>query len=148
MWREGFTLTLAAWSLNALALAFGASLGLRGLFEPHWAARRVRLKPDEQGGGLAEFRAAFGGLLLAAHAAALFFTVKWIINAESVVGIFAAGAAAALSAAWIGAAAGRVLSMLRDNTRTRINLTRAAVELVLGVLIGAPWALWNFQIPS
>ena len=79
MWREGFSLTLVAWGLNALALAFGASLGARGLFDPSWAAGLAGLKPDEQSGGFAEFLSTFGGFVLAAHAAALFFTIKWII---------------------------------------------------------------------
>lgn len=148
MWREGFSLTLVAWSLNALALAFGAYLGLRGLVDPNWTAKLVRLKPDDQGGGFAEFRATYGGLFLAAHLVTLYFTAKYFMGGESVIGVFAAGAAAPLSAAWIGAAAGRVLSMLRDNTRTRFNLTSAGVEFLVGILIGAPWALWNFQIPS
>src|SRR5690242_20363139 len=61
MWKEGLSFALLAWSLNALALAFGAYLGLRGLFDPNWAAKLVRLKPDERGGGFAEFRATYGG---------------------------------------------------------------------------------------
>jgi hypothetical protein len=48
---------LFAWLLNALMLSFGAALGARALIDPHWASRFVRLKPDDQDGGFAEFRA-------------------------------------------------------------------------------------------
>lgn len=142
MWREGLTLALAAWSLNALALAFGAALGLRGLLHPNWAQRFVRLRPDEQGGGFAEFRATYGGVFLALHAAALWFSLNWIFGGEFVVGALAAGASAVTAAAWAGAALGRTWSMARDGTRTRFNAQSAAVEALLAVLIGAPWALW------
>ena len=72
-------LTLVAWCLSALALAFGAYLGARGLFDPHWAQKLVRLKPDEQGGGFAEFRATYGGVFLGCCTRRrLFFTVEWI----------------------------------------------------------------------
>ena len=53
---------LLAWGLCVLGLAFGGALGLRALFDPKWAARLVRLKADEQGGGQAEFRATYGGV--------------------------------------------------------------------------------------
>jgi hypothetical protein len=148
MWKEGLSFALLAWSLNALALVFGAYLGPRGLLDPRWAAKLVRLQADEQGGGFAEFRATFGGLFLASHAAALFFSVKWIANGEPVVGVFAAGAAAVLAAAWIGTGFGRFYSMLRDNTRTPFNIMSAWIELLVGAMIGAPWALWGFTLPG
>ena len=148
MWREGFDLTLLAWVLNALALAFGVFLGARGLIDPRWAAKLVRLKGDEQGGGFAEFRATYGGLFFFSHAAALYFTIKYILGGESVIGIFAAGAAAALAAAWIGTAGGRGFSMLADKTRTRFNLFSAAIEAATGLMIAAPWLTWNFQPPG
>ena len=108
----------------------------------------MRLQPDEQGGGFAEFRATFGGLFLAAHVVALYFTAKWIIGGESVIGVFAAGAGAVLCAAWVGTAFGRTYSLLRDNTRTQFNMISVCVELLVGAMIGAPWALWNFSAPS
>jgi hypothetical protein len=79
MIAEGFSLALVAWCLSALALAFGALLGLRGLIDPRWAQKLVRLRPDEQGGGFAEFRATYGGVFLGLHAVALFFAVMWIV---------------------------------------------------------------------
>jgi hypothetical protein len=143
MWREGFTPELLAWALNALTLSFCAGLGARALISPDWAARFVRLQPDEQSGGFALFSATMGGLFLASHAAALFFTMRWILSGEGVVGIFAAGAAAALAGAWIGSALGRGLAVYKDRTlATQRNFRSAGVELLLGVLIGAPWLVW------
>jgi hypothetical protein len=143
MWREGFTPDLLAWALNALTLAFCAGLGARALVNPDWASRFVRLKPDEQGGGFAFFSATFGGLFLASHAAALLFTLRWMLSGEAVIGIFAAGAAAALAGAWIGSALGRGIALYKDRTlATPFNLRAAAIEALLGVLIGAPWLIW------
>ncbi|MBS0384976.1 MAG: hypothetical protein JSS00_06470, partial [Proteobacteria bacterium] len=68
MIKEGLSLALAAWCLSALALGFGALLGARGLIDPRWAQRLVRLQPDERGGGFAEFRATYGGLFFGLHA--------------------------------------------------------------------------------
>jgi hypothetical protein len=143
MWRDGFTIQLVAWGLNALALAFCAGLGARALIDPNWAARFVRLRADDQGGGFAEFRATYGGLFLASHAAGLYFTMKWIFGGEQVVGIFAAGAAAALAGAWAGAAAGRALALVRDaSLRTRFNQLSIGVESALALTIAAPWIVW------
>jgi hypothetical protein len=142
MWREGVDLALVAWSLNALALALGAVLGLRGLIDPRWAQRFVRLKPDEQGGGFAEFRATYGGVFFALHAVALWFVFNWIGGGEYVIGALAAGASAAVAAGWGGAAGGRVLAMLADGARTPFNVQSAIVEALMALVIGAPWFLW------
>ena len=143
MWREGFELAALSWTLSALALAFGAALGLRALIDPRWAQRFVRLQPDEQGGGFAEFRSTFGGLVFALHAAAFWFALNWVMNGDFVVGVFAAGASAAVAAGWGGAAAGRIVSMLADaGTRTKFNVRSAAVEGLLALVIGGPWLAW------
>ncbi|MEZ6023568.1 MAG: hypothetical protein R3C16_09220 [Hyphomonadaceae bacterium] len=131
-----------AWTICALALLAGALLGARALLKPHWAARFVRLTPDHQGGGFAEFRATYGGVFLGAHAAALLFTLVWLYTEEYSLGVLATGASAVLAAAWVGSAFGRGLSMLSDNTRTRFNTYSAVVEVVLGLAIGAPWLVW------
>lgn len=147
MWREGFELAALAWTLSAIALAFGAALGLRALIDPHWARRFVRLQPDEQGGGFAEFRATYGGVIFALHAAAFWFALNWVINGDFVVGAFAAGASAAVAAGWGGAAAGRALSMLADRqTRTRFNAQSAAAEALLSFVIGGPWLAWMLAV--
>lgn len=148
MWRYGFDIAFAAWALNALALAFGLALGVKGMIDPNWAAKLVRLKPDEQGGGFAEFRATYGGLFAFTHVVGLYFSLQWIFEGEFVIGVYAAGAAAVLCAAWVGTAIGRVWSMLADNTRTRFNAISAGVEALTGLLIGLPWLVWNFRPPG
>jgi hypothetical protein len=82
-----------AWLLNALALAFGVALGARALLNPKWAARLVRLREDEQGGGFAEFRATYGGVFLGLHGVTLLMTLKYMLGGEYVLGVAAAGAA-------------------------------------------------------
>ncbi|HVY84950.1 MAG TPA: hypothetical protein VG943_07445 [Caulobacterales bacterium] len=148
MWHEGLTLDLFAWLLNALALSFGACLGARGLIDPKWAARLVRLKADEAApGGFAEFRATYGGVFLGLHGFALLITLHWILFGQEVIGALATGAAATLSAGWLGAAFGRVVSMWRDGTRTQFNLVSAGVEALIGLMLGAPWIVW-LQFPT
>lgn len=131
-----------AWVVNALALAFGAALGARALIDPNWAARLVRLKPDEQGGGFAEFRAAYGGVLLGLHFVALVFTLRYLLSGGAIVGVAAAGAAAALAAGWAGAAFGRTLSLWRDKTDTKFNRFSIGVETAMAFAIGMPWLVW------
>jgi hypothetical protein len=131
-----------AWMLNALALAFGAALGARALFDPQWASRFARVKADEQGGGEAEFRATYGGVFAFTHAVALLMTLKWIGGGEFVLGVAAAGASAVLSAGWAGSAFGRFLAIWRDGVRTKFNLYCAYAEVGLAICIGAPWAVW------
>lgn len=133
---------ILAWVLNALALAAGALLGARGLLDPKWAQTLVRLKPDEQGGGFAEFRATYGGLFAAMHLAALVFTLKWIMGGEYVLGVAAAGASAVIAAGWGGTAAGRVIAMWRDGARTKFNEFSTLVEAGMALAIGGPWLLW------
>ena len=98
-----------AWGLSALALAFGAALGVRALIDPDWAAKFVRLKPDEQGGGFAEFRATYGGVFLGLHLVALVFTLArhgvtakfWVELAR--ISLFLLWAALGTAALWCGA---------------------------------------------
>lgn len=142
MWREGASLILLAWCVNALALGLGAALGARALIDPGWASRFVRLKPDEQGGGFAEFRATYGGVFLAMHAVALAFTLAWIASGAGLVGVYAAGAAAVLAAGWAGSAGGRALAIWRDRADTRFNRVSAAVEAAIALAIASPWLAW------
>jgi len=132
-----------AWCLSALALAFGALLGARGLLDPYWTQKLVRLQPDRQGGGFAEFRATYGGLFLGLHLAALLLALMWIVRGGALVGVMATGACAVIAAAWAGTAFGRSLSMLRDRAYTRFNLFSAALEAAIAIVIGAPWLLWS-----
>jgi hypothetical protein len=131
-----------AWFVNALALVFGAGLGARALIDPNWAAKFVRLKADEQGGGFAEFRATYGGVFLGLHAVTLLMTLRYLFGGEYVLGLAAAGAAAALSAGWGGAAFGRLIAIWRDGADTPFNRLSAGIELAIALAIGAPWLVW------
>jgi hypothetical protein len=143
MLAEGLSLSLAAWCLSALALAFGAYLGARGLLDPQWAQKLVRLQPDAQGGGFAEFRAVYGGVFLGLHGLALCFVLAWIFVGQTTMGAVAIGATAVISASWFGAALGRLLSMLRDGgTQTKFNQLSVGVEIAMFALVGGPWLLW------
>jgi hypothetical protein len=149
MAAEGLSLSLVAWCLSALALGFGVYLGGRGLLDPHWAQKLVRLKPDDQGGGFAEFRAVYGGVFLGLHVVALVFVLSWVLGGEASVGATAIGATATIAASWLGAAFGRWLSMRRDSeTRTAFNRLSIAIEIAMSVLVGAPWLLWLLGIGS
>jgi hypothetical protein len=137
---------LFAWTLNALALAFGVALGARALIDPHWASRFVRLKADEQEGGFAEFRATYGGVFLFLHLAALVLTLRYLIAGGALVGVVATGASAAVAAAWGGAAFGRLVSMWRDKTNTQFNRLSAGIEAAVALAIGLPWIVWFFGV--
>jgi hypothetical protein len=134
----------AAWIVNALALAFGAILGARALIDPHWAQKLVRLKPDEQGGGFAEFRATFGGLFLFMHLAALVLTLRYTLAGGALIGVVATGATAAVAAGWGGAAFGRLVSMWRDKTDTKFNRLSFVIESVMALAIAGPWLVWMY----
>jgi len=133
---------LFAWGLNVIALCFGAALGARALIDPKWAARFVRLKADDQGGGFAEFRATYGGVFLGLHMAALLLALRYLMSGGALVGVVAAGASAALCAGWAGAAFGRLVAMMRDRADTKFNRISCVVELVMALAIGMPWFVW------
>ncbi|OQW56709.1 MAG: hypothetical protein A4S17_05080 [Proteobacteria bacterium HN_bin10] len=131
-----------AWGVSVLALLFGAALGARGLIDPHWAAKFVRLREDEQGGGFAEFRATYGGVFLGLHAVALLFALIYLMGGEYVIGVCATGAGAAVAAGWAGAALGRGLAIWRDGADTPFNRLSMGVESALALAIAMPWLVW------
>jgi hypothetical protein len=133
---------LIAWVLNILGLAFGTLLGARALLNPRWAQRLVRLQPDEQGGGFAEFRATYGGLFFGVHFVALAMSLFYQLGGEYVIGVAATGAAAALAAGWGMTAIARAVSIWRDNTGTNFNRLSIAIEAIVSLAIGAPWVVW------
>jgi hypothetical protein len=133
----------AAWVLNVLALAFGVALGARGLLDPKWAAKLVRLREDAAG-GVAEFRATYGGMFFGLHLIALALTLRYLLANAYVVGVAASGAAAVLSAGWAVTAFGRVIAMWRDGANTPFNRISVVVELAVAAALGAPWAVWYF----
>jgi len=120
--------------ISALACAIGAGLGVYGLVNPGWASRLVRLRddPDRPGGG-AEFRATYGGLFIGVHVTCLVLLVSpnWMM---------ALGAIAVAAAAWIATAVGRALSIALDKpSNTGFNRASTAFEIVIGLMIAAPW---------
>ena len=133
---------LFAWWLSALALLVGVGLGARALWDPAWAAKLVRLKADEQGGGQAEFRATFGGVFLGLHLVALLFTLLYLQSGAYLVGVCATGAGAAISAGWGGAAFGRAVSIWRDKADTKFNRLSIGIEIAMAFAIGMPWFVW------
>jgi hypothetical protein len=133
---------LFAWGLSVLALVLGAALGARALIDPRWAARFVRLKEDEQGGGFAEFRATYGGVFLALHLVALMFAGIYLWGGEYVIGVCATGAGAAVAAGWAGSAFGRIIAIWRDGADTKFNRMSAGVEAAMAFAVGMPWLVW------
>ena len=146
MWREGFDIALLAWLLNAAALLFGALFSARAFIDPKWVQRFVRLQPDEQGGGFAEFRATYGGAFLGLHAVAFVLSMLWIVAGSVQSGMWATGAAAAVAAGWGGSSFGRMLAMLFDGARTGFNAKSAALEALIALAIAGPWLLWFFNV--
>jgi len=119
--------------LVGIAGLFGTALGAGALLSPEWAAKFVRMQADpEQPDGYAEFRATFGGVFLALHAALLIALYT---------GFGFIGASAMLCAGWAGAAGGRVISLLLDGSkgvRMRHNYVSIVVELVMAVIFALP----------
>ena len=133
---------LFAWWLSALALLVGVGLGARALYDPAWAAKFVRLKADEQGGGQAEFRATFGGVFLGLHLVALVFTLLYLKSGAYVIGVSATGASAAIAMGWGGAAFGRAIAIWRDGADTKFNRLSVGVEITMAFAIAMPWLVW------
>jgi len=131
-----------AWGVSALALILGVALGARALIDPDWAAKFVRLKADEQGGGQAEFRATYGGVFFGLHAAALLLTVFYLIGGEFVIGVCATGAGLVVAVGWAGAAFGRGIAIWRDGADTKFNRLSMAVEAGMALAIAMPWIVW------
>jgi hypothetical protein len=121
--------------ISVLALAFGAALGLGGMFAPDWAAGLVRLKADpDKPGGYSEFRATYGGLFLLSH----LITLLMVLMTPPGVSVFVV---LPLAAGWLGAAMGRAFSMLLDRAKggdAKIIPIWMATEIALGLAIAAP----------
>lgn len=121
--------------LALIGLGFGAALGLGALFSPDWAAGIVRLKPDpEKPGGYSEFRATYGGLFLMVHLAA--FVI--VLHAPPPMALMAV---LPIAAGWLGAAMGRVVSMVLDRAKggdAKIIPIWMGTEIALGLAIAAP----------
>lgn len=119
------TLTTQFAHVGALiTLAFG---GL-ALFAPGRAAKVASISPVGRV-GLSDIRATHGGLFVALAATALIAQERALF--------------AVVGAAWAGAAAGRLLSFWRDQSREQRNLAMLALELFVAYLLVAPViAIW------
>jgi Domain of unknown function (DUF4345) len=123
--------------IAAIALLFGAVLGLAGMFAPDWAAKTVRLVPDPDPamtGGYSEFRATYGGLFLFSH----LMTLVLVLNTPPVLSLVAA---MPLAMGWLGAATGRVMSLVMDRDKNRGTGPLPVwmlIELAMGVAIALP----------
>jgi hypothetical protein len=121
--------------LALIGLGFGAVLGLGALFSPDWAAGIVRLKADlEKPGGYSEFRATYGGLFLMVHLTGFLL----VLQAPPAM---ATMAVMPIAAGWLGAAMGRVVSMVLDRAKggdAKIIPIWMGTEIALGLAIAAP----------
>jgi len=111
-------------SLNTLGALITLGLGVFGLFWPHSAAELVGLKPDGER-GISEIRATYGGIFLSIG---IFAIVAQSPDVFRVVGV-----------GWIGAAAARSFSYVRDNSRSGSNLVSIVVEAAVGLTMLLPW---------
>ena len=112
---------LIAGNIGALATAL---LGCLGLFSPSRAADFTSISPVGPT-GISEIRATYGGLFAALGGACLVSQSTVIFSAAGI--------------AWVGAATGRVWSVIIDRNFESKNLGAIAFELVLGLLLLAPW---------
>ncbi len=127
--------------ISAGTLAFGAGLGVKGMLDPMWAGRLVRLQPENgQPEGYAEFRATFGGMFLGLHLAALAFLVFWGEDAG-------VAACSILAAGWWFTALGRYLSYSMDSNTQHSHVVRSvAIEVIIGLAI-AVWPITSILHP-
>jgi hypothetical protein len=121
--------------ISAAALAFGAGLGVKGLFDPAWAGKLVRLQAEHgQPEGFAEFRSTLGGMFLGLHLAALI--CLGVSRGEA--GI---AACSILSAGWLFTAVGRFMAYKLDQDCKHPHVVMSiGIEVVAGVLI-AVWPI-------
>ena len=107
-------------TLNLVGATITCVLGILGLVCPMVAARFTSIQPDGKT-GLSEIRATYGGFFLALGAHGL---VVQEDLAFSMLGI-----------AWLGAAGGRMVSVLVDQSREAKNLGGVLFEGCIGVLL-------------
>ncbi|MEM9054020.1 MAG: DUF4345 family protein [Pseudomonadota bacterium] len=122
-----------------IALGFCAALGMGALLAPKWAAGVVRLVADpnpEKPGGVSEFRATYGGLLLLIHLSVLIMMLQPALGLTyKVFALFP------VAMGWIGAGLGRLLSLALDKAENResgLIPVWIPMELALGFAMLAP----------
>ena len=107
-------------AINIIGAAITAGFGLLGLLAPKRAADLVGLKATSKQGH-SEFRATYGGFFLAIGVALLFIREP---TAFAVAGL-----------AWLGAAAGRTMSIHLDNAFSIKNVASVGLEALVGALL-------------
>jgi hypothetical protein len=127
----GQGMDMISYFASLIALGFGALLGLKGMLDPAWAAKLVRLQPENtMPEGFAEFRGTFGGMFLGLHLVALLILVLWKGDA-------AIAACMILAAGWLFTALGRAIAYLSDTgARHPFVQMSIGIEVIVGVLIG------------
>ncbi len=111
---------LGAVSLHDLGALVTMGLGVMALVRPSAAAAFTGIAPQGKI-GVSEIRATYGGLFFMLGASALLFQQASIFT---VVGL-----------AWAGAAAGRVISLVVDSSRSSKNLGAVAFEAAVALLL-------------
>lgn len=106
--------------LNMLGAAFTFGLGAMALIRPGLAAAFTGIRP-EGALGVSEIRATYGGLFFALGAFAIHSSSEVVFMV--------------LGVAWLGAAAGRALSVLVDGSRGARNLAGIVFEAGVGALL-------------
>lgn len=111
-------------SVNTFGALVTFGLGVFGLFWPWGVASFVGIIPEGER-GVSEIRATYGGLFVALGLVAMIAQSPDIFRA--------------LGVAWIGVAAARSFSVVRDNSRSGANLGAVVMEATIGLLLLVPW---------
>jgi len=121
--------------LAVIACVIGGGLGGFAIARPQDAIEMVGLKLDpDKPHSVAEVRATFGGLFLLSHAA----TAAALGYAPTV----GAAMALALAFCWLGAAAARGYSMIKEDAPTPFNTGALIFEMLMGLTLALPfWSL-------
>lgn len=108
--------------VSVSAAIVSACMGLLGLLAPQKALSLIGLRTDDRAPhGLSEVRATYGGL---------FFAMSLLAIATGEPFVYST-----VGTAWLGASAGRVLSIVADGVRTKHNFAGVGFEGGLGLLL-------------
>lgn len=107
-------------SLNNVGAIITTALGLMGLLLPAKAAQFTSIRPEGLLGS-SEIRATYGGFFLALGAYALYAQAHAVFVVAGV--------------AWLGAAGGRLLSVVVDRSVTSKNFAAVAFEAMVGGML-------------
>lgn len=106
--------------VNAIGAGLTSGLGLMGLSNPMMVARLVGIMPTAPH-GLSEIRATYGGLFIGLGGLALYAQDPKIY--------------AAVGCGWMGAAIGRICSIVVDRQMSKMNIGGIVLEGVIATLL-------------